>query len=203
VTRPYQQKHRAESQLETRRRIVEATIELHQTVGPAATTITRIAERAGVGRVTVYRHFPEPLDLDRACSGLYFERNPAPEPETWKVVPGPAERLRQGLQETYAYHARTEQMISRALADARDHPVMAPYHAHWSHAVDVLLEPWAVRGRRRSQLRAALALAVSFDTWRTLVRDQRLSRAQAIETAERLVGATASTDVAAPADDRR
>jgi AcrR family transcriptional regulator len=186
VSRPYQLKQRADRQHATRQRIIEATIELHETIGPAATTITEIAERAGVGRVTVYRHFPEELSLDRACSGLYFERNPAPDPDGWKAIADPVDRLRVGLKETYAYHARTEQMIARALADARDHPVMAPYHEHWRRAARILLDPWQVSGRRRTQLRAALALALSFDTWRTLVRDQRLSQAQAIELAERL-----------------
>jgi AcrR family transcriptional regulator len=191
MPRPYELKQRAERQHETRQRIVEATIALHETIGPAATTITQISERAGVGRVTVYRHFPEPLSLDRACSGLYFSRNPAPEPDTWKAVADPVERLRLGLKEAYAYHARTEKMITRALADARDHPVMAPYHDHWSRAVKVLLDPWPTRGMRRAQLRAALALAVSFDSWRTLVRDQGLSQAHAIELAERLARASA------------
>jgi AcrR family transcriptional regulator len=194
VSRPYQLKRRAERQDETRQRIVEATIELHQTVGPAATTITAIAERAGVGRVTIYRHFPEQLALDRACSGLYFERNPAPDPDRWRAFADPVERLRAGLKETFAYHARTEQMISRALADAREHPVMVPYHEHWSRAVDVLLEPWAVRETRRRELRAALALAVSFDTWRTLVREQRLSSARATALVERLVSAAADQE---------
>jgi AcrR family transcriptional regulator len=187
VSRPYQLKKRADRQHET-------TIELHQTIGPAATTITEIAERAGVGRVTVYRHFPEELSLDRACSGLYFERNPAPDPGSWKTVADPVERLRLGLRETYAYHARTEQMITRALADARDHPVMAPYHAHWARAARVLLEPWPTSGRRRKQLSAALALAVSFDSWRTLVRVQRLSHPQAIDLLERLTRESASTE---------
>jgi AcrR family transcriptional regulator len=194
VSRPYQLKQRADRQHETRQRIIEATIELHQTIGPGATTITEIAERAGVGRVTVYRHFPEELSLDRACSGLYFERNPAPAPDGWKTVADPVERLRVGLRETYAYHARTEQMITRALADARDHPVMAPYHAHWARAARVLLEPWPTSGRLRKQLGAALALAVSFDTWRTLVRVQRLSHAQAIDLLERLTQDSVSTE---------
>lgn len=192
--RPYQLRQRADRQQETRQRIIEATIELHQTVGPAATTITQISDRAGVGRVTVYRHFPEQLALDQACSGLYFERNPAPDPDSWKPIADPVERLRVGLAETYAYHARTERMITHALADARDHPVMAPYHDHWSRAVGVLLEPWPTSGRRRKQLKAALALAVSFDSWRTLVREQRLSHPQAIDLIERLTRESASTE---------
>ena len=80
VSRPYQLKQRADRQAETRQRIIEATIELHQTIGPAATTISEIAKRAGVGRVTVYRHFPEELSLDRACSGLYFAAEPGAGP---------------------------------------------------------------------------------------------------------------------------
>src|SRR5438045_6485085 len=126
----YTLKRRAERQDETRQRIVEAAIELHQTIGPTATTISEIAERAGVGRVTVYRHFPDELTLAGACSGLYFERNPPPEPSEWKEIADPTERLRTALGEVYAYHRATEPMMTHALADARDHPVLQPYHEH-------------------------------------------------------------------------
>jgi len=183
--RSYQLKRRAERQGQTRQRIIEAAIELHQTIGPAATTVSEIAERAEVGRVTVYRHFPDELSLSRACSGQYFERNPLPEPERWQAIRDPLERLRVGLRETYAYHRATEAMMTHALADARDHPVVAPYHEHWRRAADVLTEPWRERGRRRT-LRAAIALALSFDTWRTLTREQRLTDDQAAELMLRL-----------------
>jgi len=138
MTRAYQLKRRAVRQDETRRRIVEAAIQLHQTIGPTATTITQIADRAGVGRVTVYRHFPDELTLAQACSGQYLEHNPPPDPERWRTITEPEERLRSALRETYAYHRATQQMFSHVLADARDHPVMAPYHAHWQHATDIL-----------------------------------------------------------------
>jgi Bacterial regulatory proteins, tetR family len=45
--RKYEMKKRAERQRQTRRRIVEATVELHRTRGPANTTISEIAQRAG------------------------------------------------------------------------------------------------------------------------------------------------------------
>jgi AcrR family transcriptional regulator len=186
VGRNYNLKRRAELQDETRQRIVEATIELHQTIGPAATTVADIARRAGVGRVTVYRHFPEELMLDRACSGLYFERNPAPDVEQWRTISDPDERLRTALTETYAHHRATEAMMTHALADARDHEVMEPYHAYWSHATDVLVAPFRVKGNARALLRAAIALALSFDTWRTLVRDHGLSDEQTVRVALRL-----------------
>jgi AcrR family transcriptional regulator len=186
VARPYQLKRRAESQDTTRQRIVDATIELHQTIGPTATTISQIAELAGVGRVTVYRHFPDDAALSRACSGLYHERNPPPDVEGWRDVRDPGERLRRGLGETYAYHRDTEAMFSHVLADARDHPAVVPYHELWRHATDVLLAPWPARGRRRTLLRAGIALALGFDTWRTLIREQRLTDDQAVELMLRL-----------------
>ena len=186
AARPYQLKRRAERQDQTRQRIVEAAIALHQTIGPAATTVSEIAERARVGRVTVYRHFPDEATLARACSGRYFERHPFPDPESWKAIPDPVERLRTGLKEAYAYHRATEAMMAHVLTDARDHPVVAPYHSHWERTADVLVAPWRARGRRRTLLRAAIALALSFDTWRTLVREQELTDDQAVELMLRL-----------------
>jgi AcrR family transcriptional regulator len=186
MTRPYHLKRRAQLHKETRRRIVEAAIELHQTIGPAATTVTDIAERAGVGRVTVYRHFADELTLARACSGLYLERHPLPDPRGWQAITDPVERLRTGLRETYAYHRTTEAMWSHVLADARDHAVVAPYHAHWRHAADILSAGWRARGRRRTMLRAGIALALSFDTWRMLAREEQLADEQAVELMLRL-----------------
>lgn len=186
MARRYELKRRAERQDQTRKRIIEAAIELHQTLGPRAATISDIAKRAGVGRVTVYRHFPDELALGRACGGRYNERNPPPDPDTWKTIQDPAERLRVALQATYAYQRATEAMTTRVLADGRDHEIMAPYHAHWERATDVLVAPWRARGRRRKLLRAAIALALSFDTWRTLVRDHGLTDEQAIEVSMRL-----------------
>ena len=185
MARTYELKRRAERQDETRQRIVEAAIELHQTVGPAATTVSDIAERAGVGRVTVYRHFPDELSLARACSGRYFERHPAPDPDAWLAIPDAEDRLRTALRETYAYHRATEAMMRHVLADARDHEVVAPYHAHWSRAADVLLAGRGARGRR-ALLRAGIAVALSFDTWRILVRDQGLTDEHAVRVAGRL-----------------
>jgi AcrR family transcriptional regulator len=187
MARSYDLKRRAERQEETRRRIVEAAVELHQEEGPAATTVSDIARRAGVGRVTVYRHFADETEILRACSGLYFQRHPPPDPEKWRAVENSVDRLRLGLAETYAYHRETEEMMTPVLADIPEHEVVQPYFELWSHATDVLLDPWRSRGRRRSMLRAGIALALSFHTWRQLVREQGLSEEQAIELAMRLV----------------
>lgn len=187
VTRRYELKRRAVLQDETRQRIVDATIELHKTIGAAETTISEIAKRAGVGRVTVYRHFPDEETLFFACSGYYFSQHPFPNIERWREVADPLERLRQGLRESYAWHRENAEMISMALAEARDLPMMAPYHAFWDRAAETLAAAWRVRGRRRSNLKAAIALALSFETHRTLTREQHVTDEQASELMARLV----------------
>jgi AcrR family transcriptional regulator len=181
VTRRYELKRRAERRDETRQRIVDATIELHQTIGAAQTTVSEIAERAGVGRVTVYRHFPDEETLFYACSGHYFSQHPFPDIERWRRIPDPYDRLREGLRETYAWHEQNRQMIAMALSEARELSMMAPYHDFWDSAAEVLAAAWRVRGRRRSNLKAAIALALSFDTHRTLTREQHLTERQSIE----------------------
>jgi len=187
MARSYRLKRRAERQDETRQRIVDAAVELHQTKGLSATTISDIAELANVGRVTVYRHFPDEESLVGACSGEYFERHPLPDLTPWASIPDVTARLRRGLRETYAYHRETEPMMSRVIADARDLPIMAPYHAHWRRAAEILAAAWPAKSRNKS-LRAVLGLALGFDTWRTLIRDQNLTDDQAIELMLRLTG---------------
>src|SRR5207249_3471925 len=128
MARRYELKRRAERRDETRQRIVDATIELHQTIGASQTTISEIAKRAGVGRVTVYRHFPDEETLFYACSGYYFAQHPFPDIARWRQISDPVERLRTGLRESYAWYEENTQMIGMALAEARDLPIMAPYH---------------------------------------------------------------------------
>jgi len=186
MKRSYRLKRRADSQGRTRQKIIEAAIELHQMQGLAGTTVSDIAARAKVGRVTVYRHFPDEAALMGACSGQYFRRHPFPDPEAWRGIEDASERLRRGLRDSYAYHRATEAMMIQVLAEARDLPVMAPYHAHWQRAAEVLAAAWPVTRRRKTLLMAALALALGFDTWRLLVRAQRLTDDQAIELMMRL-----------------
>jgi len=186
MKRSYQLKLREEAQGRTRQKIIDAAIELHQSKGLAATTVGDIAERAKVGKVTVYRHFPDEAAMVTACSGQYFQRHPLPDPEDWRRIQDASERLRQGLRDTYAYHRATEPMMIRVLAEARDLPVMVPYHAHWQRAADVLAAAWPASVRRNPLLKAALALSLSFDTWHLLVRSECLTDNQAIELMTRL-----------------
>ena len=184
MARKYDMKRRAKRQEETRQQITEATVELHQALGPAKTTISAIAERAGVQRLTVYRHFPDERALLSACSSHYAAANPPPDPEPWTQLPDPEDRLRRALAETYAYHRRTEPMMTKVLRDAQVHAptfeVTVPYLQHWDRARYTLTTGWGAEDQRLKTLLAALGHALDFQTWRSLVHEQSLTDEQAI-----------------------
>jgi AcrR family transcriptional regulator len=200
--RKYEMKKRAERQRETRRRIVEATVELHLTRGPANTTISEIAQRAGVNRLTVYNHFPDITDLLKACSRSWTERHPAPDSTPWARIGDPQERLRTALTELYGFYARTEPMRGNVLRDAETMPELAallegsvvPY---LGAVRDLLAEGWEVSGHERRRLLATLKLAIDFHTWRSLERESGLSREEAVEAMlEAVCSAVSSPGVA-------
>ncbi len=148
MARKYELKRCAERQEETRRRIVEATVELHETIGGVDTTIGAIAERAGVERATVYRHFPDERSLFTACTSHYLERNPPPDPEQWRSIEDWETRLGVALAEIYSYHRRTEKMNALAAIDLPKLPVLqevlVPYFEYWRRVRDVLADGWGV-----------------------------------------------------------
>ncbi|HXG35452.1 MAG TPA: TetR/AcrR family transcriptional regulator [Dehalococcoidia bacterium] len=195
VRRKYQLKQRAKRQAETRQRIVEAAVSLHEALGPARTTISALARKAGVQRLTVYRHFPREEDIFTACGQHYLTQNPPPDPSSWPPVSDPEKRLRQALLEIYQYHARTEQMMASFY---RDYPLKpaslkatAPYIQHWQHLRDSLAQGFPLDDERRPLLLAALAHALDFRTWQSLVRGQVLDNQQAVELMAGMVLAVA------------
>ena len=185
MPRKYEMKRRAERVQETRRRITEAAVELHRTVGPARTTVSAIAEKAGVQRHTYYAHFPELKDLYQACMGHYVERNPVPEPSSWADIADAEERLRVALSEVYAYYSGNEPMVSNVLRDAALDPIvqeiMVPFDQYWETVRDVIADAFEASGERHEELLGAIALAQDFQTWRTLVRQQGLDDDRAVE----------------------
>lgn len=195
--RKYEMKKRAERQRETRRRIVEATIELHRTRGPANTTISEIARRAGVNRLTVYNHFPDITDLLKACSRSWTERHPAPDQTPWAQISDPQVRLRTALVDLYGFYARTEPMRANVLRDAHTMPELAallegsvvPYLGAMR---DLLAEGWEVNDDGRKRLLAAIKLAIDFHTWRSLERESGLSRKEAVEIMVEAVSSSVS-----------
>jgi AcrR family transcriptional regulator len=182
----YNLKARAERYQQTRQRIVETTVDLHRTYGPAQTTITDIAERAGVKRQTVYNHFPDEISLLKACSAHYRALNPLPDPETWRLVPDPQSRLRRALTEVYGYYRRNERMQANVSRDAQVNPnVRTVFEARIKHQErmrDALAVGWEQEdGQRHKLLDGALWMALEFQTWRALVRQQGFEDDEVIE----------------------
>jgi AcrR family transcriptional regulator len=189
--RPYRKRRRAELEAETRRRITESAVELHGTVGPSHTSISAVAERAGVRRSTVYRHFPDEVALFEACSSHWAASNLPPDLAGWEAIADPDERLAEALPELYAYYRRTERMLANLLRDEDEMPVVkerfAVFHQYMSQARQALLRGRGLRGRRRRNVGAAIGHALSFATWRSLAREQDLDDAGAAALMARLV----------------
>jgi AcrR family transcriptional regulator len=185
VNRRYELKERARRQEQTRRRIVEAAVDLHTSVGPARTTISAIAARAGVERHTVYAHFPDDRSLFDACSAHWEARHPLPDAEVLAEIDDPVRRLRRALAEMYAWYESVETELAPLVRDASVVPaeIAGRRLAHLAMIADVTARGWP----RRKSVRAALGHALEFETWRSLVRRQGLSRTQAVDAMARLV----------------
>jgi AcrR family transcriptional regulator len=197
AARKYEKKRRAEQESETRRRIVEAVFALHGEIGPARTTIKAIAERAGVERLTVYRHFADEGAIFAACDAHFRSETPPPDPAAWANIVDPAERLRAALVAFYGFYRRGENMIANAERDAVGLPalavLMAPRDAMLAALREDLLAAWAVGDRARTRLAAAIAHALRFDTWRSLARVEGLEDAEAADLMVDLARAAAAS----------
>src|SRR3954470_246044 len=195
--RRYELKERARRQEETRQRIVDATVALHREVGPARTTIAEVARRAGVGRVTVYNHFPDDVSLLGACSAHFVAAHPPPDPGGWTAIADPEARLRTALDQVFAYYRENAAMLGNVARDAALVPALAevlgesgaPEHA--AAMRDALLAGRGLRGGARRRVRAAIGLALDLATWQRLTGGERLSDEEAVDVMEAAVGAAA------------
>jgi AcrR family transcriptional regulator len=188
VARTYTLKRRAENQAQTRQRIVEAAVDLHGTIGPAKTTISMIAEKAGVQRHTFYAHFPTEHELLLACSGLALERSPLPDPESWRGIADCTRRLSIGLGEIYDWYQRNAELTACVLRDAEHHDatrnIMALRFGPFFAAYQDVLGAGLSAGQQ-----ALLHLSLSFSTWRSLVRESGLTREAAVAAMVQAIGA--------------
>ena len=180
MARTYTLKRRAEQQADTRRRIVEAAIDLHGSVGPARTTFSMVAERAGVQRHTLYAHFPDERSLLLACSGLSLELHPLPDAAPWREIADRRERLRTGLTAIYGWYERNAELAACVMRDREFYPPVQEisamrYGPYFKAYNDVLSD-----GLNAGQC-ALLHLALSFATWRTLVRESGLKKTAAVD----------------------
>ena len=194
-TRVYRKRRRAAVEEATRTRIAEAAMELHGSVGPARTTISAVAERAGVQRATVYRHYPDEASLFGACSAHWLALHPPPDPTPWAAIADPDERLRVALGDLYRWYGSDERMFVNIFRDADLVPSMAPPFEATRAMLEALVATISrgrpERGRARRRVAAAIAHATSFGTWHSLTRQGGLSDREAIDLGVALVAAAA------------
>jgi AcrR family transcriptional regulator len=194
--RAYRMRRRAELQRQTRLRITESAMELHGSVGPSRTSMSAVAERAGVRRSTLYRHFPDEAALFDACSAHWAAANPPPELAAWAAIASPDERLRFALVELYAFYRRTEQMLENLFRDEATMPLVrerfSAFRGYLEAARDTLMAGRRLRGGPRRRTRAALGHAIAFSTWKSLVAEQGVDDAEAAELVCALVAAAGS-----------
>ena len=174
MARKYEKRRRAELEQETRRRIVEALVELHGSIGPARTTVRAVAECAGVQRATVYSHFPDEPSMYAACSAHWAQQNPLPDPAAWAAIKEPGKRTRKALGELYAFYAGNEQMLANVFRDQSLVEHLRPAMGMFVEYMEAAVRAVAARARPSQLLRAAIGHALSFSTWRSLTREQGL-----------------------------
>lgn len=192
--RTYRKQRRAELEQSTRRRITESAVALHGTLGPSRTSVSAVAEHAGVRRSTLYRHFPDEAALFAACSAHWSASNPAPDLERWAAIDDPDDRLREALMELYAYYRRTEGMLGNLHRDEETVPNVkrlfaGVFRTYLGAAHETLMAGRRARGAARRRVRAATGHAVAFTTWRALAREQGLEDPLAADLMCRLVAA--------------
>jgi AcrR family transcriptional regulator len=182
--RPYRMRRRAELEVQTRRRITESTIALHEELGPAQTSISAIAERAGVRRSTVYRHFPNEDALFAACSSHWRAANPPPDPSGWATIADPAARTKTALRELYAFYRRTQGMYASLFRDEPLVPVvhrlLCDFYGYLRTIEDGLIAGSGLRGHAATRTRAAIGHALAFPTWHSLTHEQKLANDDAV-----------------------
>jgi AcrR family transcriptional regulator len=193
--RAYRKKRRAALEAQTRLRITESTVELHRTLGPSRTSISGVAERAGVRRSTVYRHFPDEAALFAACRAHWMASNPLPDLAGWAAIESPDERLGRALEELYSYYRRTQQMMENLHRDEATMPIVKQlfggFRDYLAAARETLTNGRQSPRQTDQALRAAVGHALSFSTWRSLTQEQGLDDEKAANLMCRLIAAAA------------
>lgn len=201
--RKYELKERAESQGRTRERIAAAAAGLHEEVGPAATTVAEIARRAGVSRLTVYKHFPDNAALYPACSVHYLAEHPLPDFGAALAAEDPIDRVRSLLLTLYrGLYREQEKMMRNLQRDRRVDPALDEF---MSGRMDTALEGLAdavtsgfdLEADRAARVRSLSLVALDFWTWERL-KVQGLTDEEAAELMTEAVAAVAAAPVTAP-----
>ena len=191
--RPYRMRRRAELVDQTRLRITEAAVRLHTTVGPANTSISTVAEEAGVTRLTVYRHFADQDELFDACRRHFYEVNPTPDTEAWRAIPGLEDRARRAFSDIYGWYGEHGAELFPIYRDMASMPrsTQEQVRTDARARADALVHGLTVPHEARRALRAVAGHLLGLMTWRSLVVEQGLGHDEAVEVAVRLLCAAA------------
>jgi len=194
-SRRYTMRARQSTVDQTRLAITEATMRLHERVGPRDTTISAVAEEAQVTRVTVYRHFPTDDALVIACSAHWRELHPRPDVAAWSGIDDPIARVRTALTEMYAWAATAAPMMTMIHRDVDSMPSFVGQYlaTDEKQRVDALAVGFHARGGAARRLRAALAHGLRISTWQSLCADGGLTGGEAADVMVGAVLAAAST----------
>jgi AcrR family transcriptional regulator len=191
--RRYVKKRRAELEELTRRRITESAVALHGTLGPSRTSMSAVADHAGVRRSTLYRHFPDEAALFAACTAHWGAENPVPDLARWAAIEDPDARLRGALEELYAFYGRAEPMLANVFRDEATMPnvrrMLRGFRDYLAAARETVMRGRPERGAARRRVRAAVGHALAFPTWQSLVREEELDPKRAVDLMCRLVAA--------------
>jgi AcrR family transcriptional regulator len=196
---------RAQQVDETRQRITEAAVRLHTSRGPSEASIAAIAEEAGVTRLTVYRHFPDQEELFAACMNHWESLHPPPNPLAWSAIKDLVERARVGLRDLYMWYSEVGGDLAPIHRDFEHLPPGARARMEAGNAwlAEAIVgdegRDETVGTRRARRLRAIAAHLVRLDTWRSLVVEQGLDTAEAIDMGVAWLRAAATQDAGNPA----
>lgn len=192
VNRQYHQTVRAKKTASTRQRIIEAAVELHGTVGPANTSLSAVARNAGVSRPTLYSHFPDEASLFQACTMHWMSQDPPPDPAAWLEIDDSCQRIGTALSEIYSHYSRNEQMIANVFRDMYLVESMRSFNVplveeSFAAITEILGSAFDDGPDLAVRRRAIVSVAISFHTWKSLVRIEGLTNEEAVDLMARLV----------------
>jgi AcrR family transcriptional regulator len=139
-----------------------------------------IAEKAGVQRNTFYAHFPDEWSVVLACSAHVMDDDPLPDPEPWTALNTPQERLHAGLRAIYDWYERHEGLLGCVLRDAEHHALTRKI-TEYRFGPPMTRYAEVLGAKLKAKQRAILMLALSYHSWRTLVREAGMKQAEAVK----------------------
>ena len=180
---------RAELMDRTRRQITEAAVRLHTSVGPSATSMSAVADEAGVTRVTLYRHFPSSEALFGACMAHWRALHPSPDPAEWRAVSSFEQRVRRAVAEVYAWYGENGDDLFPLYRDAAFTPAstIAARRANTDRMVESILAGLELPLAHRRRLVAICGHLLRFWTWHSLRVEQGMSANEASEVAAEIL----------------